>query len=260
MKKKTVYEQPCNEHIKHLLRLEHLFSGIMYHLKGPSGWDSSAVIIGLNQVLEFIARFDLSNELSKDLHYYAQTLKNWQSTPSVDSERIDNLLVQTTTLLKQITKLDNETVNGLTKHHFLSLLRQRAAIIGGTVSCDSPIFYHWLQQNPKIRQAQLNEWLAPVLPLYNATQLVLYLIRSSVSISQQLAPTGFYQQILNSDTTYQLIQVVMPPEHNCYPQINSGKQRFTIRFFEYPQINQLPVKSQQNINFELRCCMMSIEQ
>ncbi len=259
MKKKTVYEQPFNEHIKHLLRLEHLFAGIMYHLKGPSGWDSRAVIISLNQVLEFIIRFDLSNELSKDLSYYAQTLKNWQSTPSVDNERIDNLLIQTTTLLKQISMLDHETITNLTKQHFLTLIRQRTAILGGTVSCDLPIFYHWSQQNPKVRQTQLNEWLAIILPLHEATQLVLYLIRNSVSISQQLAPSGFYQQTLNSDTTYQLIQVAMPPEHPCYPQINSGKQRFTIRFFEYSQIEQPPIKSQQNINFELRCCMMSIE-
>ncbi|MCK5876294.1 MAG: cell division protein ZapD [Candidatus Marithrix sp.] len=259
MKKKTVYEQPFNEHIKHLLRLEHLFSGIMYHLKGPSGWDSQAVLIGLNQVLEFIVRFDLGDELSTDLNYYAQALKNWQVTPSVNNERIDNLLVQTTTLLKQLTKLDNETIHSLSKNYFLNMLRQRTAIIGGTAPCDSPVFYHWLQQNPKARQTILSEWLAPILPLYEATQLVLYLIRNSVSISKQMATSGFYQQVLNNDTTYQLIQVVMLPEHPCYPQINSGKQRFTIRFFEYPQVNQPPVQSQQDINFELRCCMMSIE-
>ncbi|MDM8569790.1 hypothetical protein QUF50_09845, partial [Thiotrichales bacterium HSG1] len=55
------------------------------------------------------------------------------------------------------------------------------------------------------------------------------------------------------------VQIVMLPEHQCYPHINSGKQRFTIRFFECPQVNQSPVQSQQDINFELRCCMMSIE-
>ncbi|MDM8569684.1 cell division protein ZapD, partial [Thiotrichales bacterium HSG1] len=206
MKKKTVYEQPFNEHIKHLLRLEHLFSGIMYHLKSPSGWDSHAVIIGINQVLEFIVRFDLSDELSKDLSYYAKTLKSWQVTPSVDSERIDNLLVQTITLLKQLTKFDGETIHNLTKHYFLNILRQRTAIVGGTISCDSPIFHHWLQQSPKFRQAQLSEWMAPILPLYEATQLVLYLIRNSVNVSQQLAPDGFYQQTLDSDIIYQLIQ------------------------------------------------------
>ncbi|MBE9562506.1 MAG: cell division protein ZapD, partial [Proteobacteria bacterium] len=169
------------------------------------------------------------------------------------------LLIQTTTLLKQLTKLDNETIHSLAKNYFLNILRQRTNIVGGTVSCDSPIFHHWLQQSPKSRQTQLNEWLAPVLPLYEATQLVLYLIRNSVNISQQSAMSGFYRQILNGDTTYQLIQVVMLPEHPCYPQISSGKQRFTIRFFEYPQVNQPPMQSQQDINFELRCCMMSIE-
>jgi cell division protein ZapD len=231
----------------------------MYHIKGPSGWDSNAVIVSLNQILEFITRFNLSDELSKDLGYYAQTLKNWQSNKSVDNDRIENLLIQSTTLLKQLTKLDTETVHSLTKQPLLNLVRQRTAIIGGTIPCDLPIFYHWLQQNPKARQTQLNDWLTPVLPLYEATKLVLYLIRNNVNISQQSAVNGFYQQALDGERKYQLIQVVMSPEHPCYPQINSGKQRFTIRFFEYPQINQLPIKSQQDINFELRCCTMSIE-
>jgi cell division protein ZapD len=74
----------------------------------------------------------------------------------------------------------------------------------------------------------------------------------------EIASGGFFQSKLDSPTStnYHIIQVLMPIVHPCYPEISGGKQRFTIRFFETNTVEERPLQTQQDINFELRCCMV----
>jgi cell division protein ZapD len=134
------------------------------------------------------------------------------------------------------------------------LVRQRGNIVGGTGKSDLPGFYCWLHKNPKQRQAELNEWLAPLEPLRDANDLNLYLIRNNAHVSTQVAETGLFQTTLASGTSYQLVQVVLPVEQIGYPDIRVGRRNLTIKFMEQTQAQRLPLPSKQDINFELRCC------
>jgi cell division protein ZapD len=257
VKKKIVYEQPINERIRSLLRLEHLFAGIMYRLKGPAEWDSRAVIDSLIEVLDLLCRIDLRVELQKDLEYHAQILERWQRTPDVDTERLAKLLNKTRTLLCRLGEIDRPVGDSLSQHQLINLVRQRGTISGGTCRCDLPGYHHWLQKNPKQRQSQLSDWLAPLLPVRDAINLDLYLIRNNAVVSQETATAGFFQSKLDANAQYRIIQVILPMEHPCYPEINGGKQRFTIRFFEpQPHLEERPKPTEQNVNFELCCCMI----
>ena len=256
MKRKIVYEQPLNERMRGLLRLEHLFAGLIYHLKGPAEWDSRAAISSLVEILDFIARVDFKTDLIKDLDYHIQTLEGWQRTPNVDTERLTQLLTQTKTLREQLGKIEEPLGDQLTQNQIISLVRQRSNISGGTCRCDLPGYHFWLQKNPKQRQGELSEWLGPLEPLRDAIDLNLYLIRNNAMVSQEIATNGFFQSKLDANATYQIIQVTMPMEHSCYPEINGGKQRFTIRFFEYSSSGERPSQTEQDVHFELSGCMI----
>lgn len=256
MKKKIVYEQPLNEHVRNLLRLEYLFAGIAYYVKGPAEWDSRAVIRYVIDILEFIARFDVKAELIKELEYHAQILERWQNTPKVDTERVVQLLNKAQALLKYF-KEDSESLADLfLQHHLINSVRQRSNIYGGHCRCDLPGYYFWLQKNPKQRQSELNDWLTGLEPLREAVELNLYLMRNNTIVSQETATAGLFQSSLEATTTYRLIQVVLPSEQGCYPEISGGKQRFTIRFFEQSHIEQSPLQTAQDIPFDLYCCVM----
>jgi cell division protein ZapD len=49
--------------------------------------------------------------------------------------------------------------------------------------------------------------------------------------------------------------VNLPIDHACYPEINGGKHRFTIRFFEHPVPAERPLQTNHDVAFELACCM-----
>jgi cell division protein ZapD len=256
VKKKILYEHPLNERMRTLLRLEYLFDSMMYHLKGPAEWDSRAVIERLIEGLELITRLDIKG-LSQDLEYHIQTLERWQRTPEVDTQRLSQLLNQTRHLYTELENIEGLLNEYLTQHQLFNLVRQRMTIAGGSSRCDLPSYHYWLQKNPKQRISQINEWLAPLQPLRDAVELDLYLIRNNASISQEIALSGFFQYKLEPNVSYHIIQVYMPQEHFCYPDISGGGRRFTIRFFEQPLPQEQPRPIEQDVSFELKCCMVA---
>jgi cell division protein ZapD len=119
-----------------------------------------------------------------------------------------------------------------------------------------PLYHFWLQKNPKYRQNELSDWLMQLDALRNGVELDLFMIRNNVVTSLESASKGFFQSKLDAQADYQLIRVGLAAEQPFYPEINGGKQRFTIRFFEQPQSDARPVATEQDINFELCCCMI----
>ncbi len=255
VKKKNVYEHPLNERIRNLLRLEYLFAGMMYRIKGPAEWDSRAVIDNIIEILDFIARIDFKAELIKDLEHHAQILERWQRTPNVNTERLVGLIDKTKELVERLDNIEGQIEENLSQNQLINLIRQRRTISGGTCRSDLPGYYYWLQRNPKQRQNKLSEWLAPLMPLRDAIDLNLYLIRNNAVTSQETALCGFFKSKLGAQTNYQIIQVWMPIEHPCYPEIKGGKQHITIRFFEQADVEERDRKTEQDVNFELCCCM-----
>jgi cell division protein ZapD len=255
MKKKSLYEQPMNEHVRTLLRLEHLFEGITYHLKGASTPDSRAVVNLLIETIDCTGRIDLKTELLKRLTQYAQGLEKWQDTPDADAERVTKFIMKIETVLENLKARDGQIGENLTQHQLINSVKQRVNIPGGTCHADLPLYHHWLQKNPKQRQNELSDWLSSLEPLRDAANLELYLLRNNTVTSQETAINGLYQSTLEEELDYQIIQVTLPLDHPCYPEISAGKHRLTIRFFEQHNPWERPSQTEQDINFELRHCL-----
>ncbi|OQW95747.1 MAG: hypothetical protein BWK79_01345 [Beggiatoa sp. IS2] len=242
--------------MRNLLRLEYLFEGITYCLKGATVWDSRAVMTYLMEVLDFSGRIDLKTELTKDLIHHLRGLERWQHTPNVDSERISKLLQRIRSALNKLEETSGQFNESFAQHQLISAVRQRGSIVGGTCRFDLPNYYHWLQKSPKQRQNELSEWLMPLEPLREAIDIDLYMIRNNAVVSQEIASTGFFQSTLEGHVDCQLIQVLLPQESPFYPEISGGKQRFTLRFFEQVNLRERPVPVEQNVSFELCCCLL----
>jgi cell division protein ZapD len=254
VKKRIFYEQPLNERVRSLLRLEHLFEGITYCLKGASLWDNRAVIDYLLEIIDLISRIDFKTELMKDLDRYAQELTRWQRQANVDTERITQLLDQVKNLQENFRINEIPIGESLSQHYLINLIRQRGAIPGGTCRFDLPAYHFWLQKSPKQRQTELNEWLTPLEPLRSALELDLYLLRNNATVSQETASGGLFQSTLDATTDCQLLRVGLPIDHPCYPEMSGSKHRISVRFFEQGNARERPLQTEQEVSFELYCC------
>ncbi len=249
------YEQPLNERVRTFLRLEHLFCQTDYTLRGFSVWDTRATLTSLIDTLEILSRSDFKTELFKELDRQISKLESLADKPGVDKKQLEAVLRELNESEQALHNLTGQIGQNLREHELLSSLKQRHTIPGGSGPIDLPILHLWLQQDAEKRIEQLEEWNQSLSIVRKPVALLLGMIREASEAIQQVAPDGFYQQNLDSSTPIQLIRVAIENDSPYFAEISAGKHRLTIRFLE-PQSGRRPLQAQENINFELTCCVI----
>ena len=252
--KHITYEQPLNEKVRNFLRVEYLFEQLEHYIDDLNEWNSRNAMSSLIEVLDFLARLDIKTELIKELERYSGIITALENTPGVDDHRLRVILEEIYICLKTIRDANFQAGQTLRQNEFITSVKQRNSIPGGTCNFDLPGYYFWLHSHNIDKKQQLNEWQKEIVIIKRAVKLVLELIRNSSNPKIKKAERGFYQQSIESDATCQLIRVKLPSESNYYPEISGGKHRFTVRFMEIPSINQRPVQTGDEVEFELHCC------
>ncbi len=254
MSHQIIYEHPLNERIRTLLRLEHLFTRIAFHLPQPDEWSSRAAINGLLDITNILARADIRSEVIKELERHAASLNKIRSAPGVDGQQLDLILTDLENSTNKLRQITTQIGRRLRDNEFLNSIMQRSTIPGGTCDFDLPQYHYWLQQPLTTRHADLESWFEELKPLQSATQLLLSLMRNSAHASQMQATAGLYQRTLESQSPAQLIRVGLPTESTLFPEISGGKHRFAIRFLE-PGHSGRPNQTRLDVSFSLICCI-----
>ena len=256
MQIKIIYEQPLNERIRTFLRLEHLFKITNHHIKGNSEWDSRAAITNLLSIVELLGRSDIKSDLVKELERHASTLNSLANNPNVDLQRLENILGNINSVLESIRKPAYQPGQSMKQDELISSIKQRITIPGGSCNFDLPNYHHWLHKAEEDRTKDLEFWYDDLKLINDGLKLSLNMIRNSANPARERAPAGFYQKPMESNLSCQLIRIVLPIESSYYPEISGGKHRFTVRFMEQQSTGTRPVQVQEDIEFELHCCIL----
>ena len=254
MPQAVCYEQPLNERVRFLLRLEFLFQQVTHAMRGHSSWDSRFALQGLLDILALTGRNEFKGELLKELDRHATTLNRLRQMPSVDMTLLDGVLSEISELIPRIHGVDSLMRETVRQTDFLSAIHKRSHVPGGSCQFDIPALYHWLQLDHLLRIEHLQRWLTPFGPMRDAITLILQLIRESATPHPEIAVHGFFQRGLDSTAPHQLIRVLLPADRHCFPEISGGKHRFTIHFLEQPDPNCRAAQNTADIPFELACC------
>lgn len=252
----TVYEQPLNERVRALLRLEYLFQRAAYSLDGTSTWDTRFTLDAILDVLAMLTRADLKSEIIKELERHAQTLEALRQNPGVDQQRLTSVLAEVRRLHGALRSGDNPPGSDLRQNELLSLVRQRSSIPAGTCSFDIPAFQHWLERPAEQRLSQLRMWLSSFDLIREAVTLCLDLIRHSASPTRERAPGGFFQRSIDPAVTCQMIRIFVPADSPWYPEVSGGRHRFTVRFMRQPATEARPEQAMEDVDFQLQCCVI----
>ena len=249
-----VYEQPLNERIRILLRLESLFQRAAHFACSDSPHDAHAFINTLVEIDNLTARGDLKSEIMKELERQHLALKRHIDMPGVDTPKLHRLLQQLLSLQQQLHAMQEQIGQHLKADLLYSSVRQRIGIPGGTCDFDLPIYQHWLYLNAAKRSDTLNTWMQPFACIQQAISYCLDCIRNSTDPSQQLANKGYYEQTIESSNDFQLVRVFLDPQHPCYPAISASKHRLNIRFMHWSSSDKRPPQINIDIPFALMLC------
>jgi cell division protein ZapD len=249
-----IFEHPVNEQIRLYLRLEHLFqefdSGMTLNKN-----DKKANLFTLLKIVNVVDRPDLKSKLVQLLTLHMVTLGNLKESPDIDKTRLHDILTKLKEHTQYLHQHSGKFGEELRQNEFLNQVRLHMSNPAGACETMLPAFQLWLNGDLEERLHDLKSWYKPFAELKKTIDLLLGLVRQSAQPQKVTAPSGFYQQNLDPNTPYELIQIILPLEFGLYPDCSANKHRLLIRFLK-PDIYHggRPLQSPSDIPFEIKFC------
>jgi cell division protein ZapD len=248
------YDFPLNERIRTLLRLEDLFAKITYFSEKANAADHHAAISVLLEIMEVASRADLKSDLLQELERQKRQLASLHNNPGISEKALDEVLAEIENASDSLFSLSGKIGQHLRENEWLMGIKQRACIPGGTCEFDLPSYHYWLHQDAALRRNYLNTWLAPMLPISEALNIILRLLRESGKEHHFIAQQGSFQQ-MQGGRVAQLLRITLAPSLPCIPEVSANKYVLNIRFIA----SNYAAKSSlfdQDVAFNLTFCAL----
>jgi cell division protein ZapD len=250
----VVYEQPLNERMRTFLRLEFLYTQAAYHSESANPWSSRAAVSSLLEILAITARGDSRSDVLKELERQVNVLKEYQSKTGVDPGRLKSLMSNLVKLRDDLSTIGGNYMAPLRDSEFLSAVKHRSAIPGGTCDFDLPDYSYWLNRPADIRAAEFNSWMSLIRPLCDSIVEMLWLTRQNTKRKSEVAVGGIFQLQFDRETPCQLVRVTLPSNADLFPEMSASQHRCTIRFLNWLDATARPVHVEVDVPFLLTCC------
>jgi cell division protein ZapD len=250
----VVYEQPLNERMRTFLRLEFLYTQATYHSESANAWSTRSAVASLLEILAITARGDSRSDVLKELERQVNILKEYQSKTGVDPSRLKSLMTNLVKLRNDLSTIGGNFMGPLRDSEFLSAVKHRSAIPGGTCDFDLPDYSYWLNRPAEVRSAEFGSWLALIRPLCDSIAELMWLTRQNAKRKSEIALGGIFQLQFDREHPCQLVRVTLPPSTDLFPEISGSQHRCTIRFLNWLDATKRPVHVETDIPFLLTCC------
>lgn len=248
-----LYEYPFNESIRTMLRLEHLFDRLGSLIPRDAAVDHHYALATIFEIMDVAARADLKSDLLKDLEKHKQQFNGFRGNPSISESALDEVVGRIDHAFNRLNQLPGKAGAALNSNEWLMSIRSRIGIPGGTCEFDLPAYYAWQHHDPLRRRGDLMQWLATLIPLAEALQLLLGLLRESGASQKVVAPAGQYQQSLPQGRIYHLLRVRLAGDDDLVPEISGHRLMVSVRLMRQDAEGRLR-PSTTDTNFELTLC------
>jgi cell division protein ZapD len=248
------FEQPLTERMRTFLRIEFLYEQTVFHADEPTDFSARAAVTGLLEIVTILGRGDVRTDVIKELERHAGLLGRYRSQPGVDPSRLTGLIGNIEALRTRLADAGPQLINPLKECEFLSTIRHRSAIPGGTCMFDLPDYGLWLHLPGVERRRQLEVWIQKLKPLCDAVAEVLWLTREATEAAENVATGGFYQHNFDRSEQMNLVRVLLPASAGLYPEISAGQHRFTVRFLRWRGVDERPLQVNHDVRFQLALC------
>lgn len=249
-----LYEQPLSERMRTFLRLEYLYQQFCFNLEQISEWGSRAAITGLLDIVAILGRGDVRGDVLKELERQIGIYDRYQNLAGIDEARLKRVLRNLQELRQRLFSVGPQFLQPIRDSEFLAAVKHRSAIPGGTCEFDLPDYSHWLNHAYEDRVQDIERWMKNLRPLCDSIAELLWLIRESGHVSEQVATNGVFQHGMVGEGVAGLLRVTLQPGVDLYPEISGSHHRFTIRFMQWPDAMERPRQANKDVRFRLTIC------
>jgi len=236
-----------------MLRLEHLFDRLGQLIARDAPLDHHFALATIFEVMDVASRADLKSDLLKELERHKAQLQSYRGNPHISEAALDAVTNRIDHAFNGLNTLQGKAGQALTTNDWLMSIRSRISIPGGTCEFDLPAYYSWQQNDAARRRADLNTWTASLMPLAEALQVLLGLLRDSGTPQRMHAAAGQYQQRLPEGKSYHLLRLRMDGSTGLVPEISGHRLLVSVRMMRADADGRLKPAA-EDANFELTLC------
>ncbi len=248
-----LYEYPFNESIRTMLRLENLFDRLAQLIDREAAVDHHHALATIFEIMDVGSRADLKSDLLKELERHRQQLASYRGNPSISESALDEITRRIDGAFARLNQVAGKAGAAITSNDWLMSIRSRINIPGGTCEFDLPAYYAWQQQDSRRRRADLLKWVGTLMPMAEALQVLLGLLRDSGAPHKVVATGGQYTQSLAAGRVFQLMRVRLDAALGLVPEISGHRLMAMVRLMR-PDEEQRLRPSTDDTPFELTLC------
>ncbi len=249
-----LYEYPFTERVRSLLRLEDLFDKLGYFIEQAHPHCHHTALMALFEILEVTSRTDLKGDLLQELERQRQTLQGLRNNPQVAQDTLASVLADIEQSQQSLNAAPGKAGQHLRDNEWLTSIRSRAGIPGGTCEFDLPSYHAWLMHDADSRRRDLQAWAQPLGKFSLALRIVLRLLRESGHQVHQVAAQGSFQQTLQG-RSHALLQVRVARDAGAIPEISANRYMLWIRFTASDR-DLKPRPVDRDVAFDLTLCAL----
>jgi cell division protein ZapD len=248
------YDFPLNERIRTLLRLEDLYAKIAYFSEKASAADHHSALGVLFEIMEVASRADLKSDLLQELERQKRQLAALHNNPEISEQALAAILGEIERASDSLFNINGKIGQHLRENEWLMGIKQRACIPGGTCEFDLPSYHYWLHQDAAMRRSHIEEWLSPMLPICEALDIILKLLRESGKAHRFIAHQGSFQQ-MQGGRVAQMLHISLDSTLPCIPEVSANKYVLNIRFVASSYVAKSTLYD-QDVAFNLTFCAL----
>ncbi|BCM25836.1 cell division protein ZapD [Methyloradius palustris] len=247
------YDYPFNERIRTLLRLEDLFSKVLFNVEAGHEFNHHCALLSIFQILDVIDRAELKADLLQELDRQKIVMNGLLGNPSIAENVLRNVIseIETTSLALRSNAI--KLGQTLRDNEWLMSIKQRAGIPGGVCEFDLPSYHFWLGLDADRRKDDFDIWLKPLLPICDGLRIILQILRGSGVTTNLVAFNGAYQQMLGGTKPAQMLRVELSDDDKCFPEVSANKYAINIRFNKL-DFTERPKQCDVDVKFTLTLC------
>ena len=225
---KIIFEFPLNERFRTFLRIENLLNRWQYYLRSTTKEDHHTAILTLLDIYDFSFRNDVKGDLLSELARYKQALSQYFTSPDVSEEKLNQTILRLVDAYKQIEQ-SPKFGGSLAENEWLINIKSRLVVSASVCSFDMGFYYQWLQDSEQRRLNDLQEWVQPFAPMFDAVTLLLQLSRNLALTKDCVTHSYAYQQPL-SGRKFDIMRVEFANTSNYLPDFSANKHVIWLRF------------------------------
>ena len=225
---KITFEFPLNERFRTFLRIENLLQRWQYYINSTTREDHHTAVLTLLDIYDFSFRNDVKGDLLSELARYKQALSQYFSSPDVSEEKLNQTILRLADAYKQIEQSPKFGGN-LADNEWLINIKSRLVVSASVCSFDMGFYYKWLQDSEQRRLNDLQEWVQPFAPMFDAVTLLLQLSRNLALTKDCVTQSHAYQQPL-SGRKFDIMRVQFANTSDYLPDFSANKHVIWLRF------------------------------